>query len=249
MPEAARVYAERPLRGRQGQRQARLAAVAAGPVRRRGRPQPRAAGVPVQPLPLLRRQARGAGAGDLRRRAGADQLPRAAGREAPDAGDLPHPPRVRRALEEGEPPPRRHRRQRRRARRGRRRARSAKRSNARPASRSSCRAGSTTTSSAASSCRSATWSWTRASAVAWRNFERPSRPRRKEEQSTRWRSSRTRSQAFCESESRGWRPTPPTSPRSAPSSPWRTASPASTASTTAWRWRCSTCRTGSPGWP
>ena len=47
----------RPLRGRQGQRQARLAAVAAGPVRRRGRPQPRAAGVPLQPLPLLRRQA------------------------------------------------------------------------------------------------------------------------------------------------------------------------------------------------
>ena len=41
--------------------------------------------------------------------------------------------------------------------------------------------------------------------------------------------------------------TPPTSRRSAPSSPWPTASPASTASTTAWRWRCSTCRTGSPG--
>ena len=34
----------------------------------------------------------------------------------------------------------------------------------------------------------------------------------------------------------------------APSSRWRTASPASTASTTAWRWRCSTCRTASPGW-
>ena len=62
-----------PLRGRQGQRQARLAAVAAGPVRRRGRPQPRAAGLPVQPLPLLRRQARGAGAGDLGRRARADR--------------------------------------------------------------------------------------------------------------------------------------------------------------------------------
>ena len=45
-----------------------------------------------------------------------DQLPRAAGREAPDAGDLPHPARVRRALEEGEPPPRRDRHQRRRAR-------------------------------------------------------------------------------------------------------------------------------------
>ena len=45
-----------PLRGGEGQRQARPAAGAARPVRRRRRRRPRAAGLPLQPLPLLGRQ-------------------------------------------------------------------------------------------------------------------------------------------------------------------------------------------------
>ena len=64
---------------------------------------------------------RGAAPGGLRRRPGARELPRAAGREAPDAGDLPHPAPLRRALEAGEQAPRRDRDERGRARPGGRR--------------------------------------------------------------------------------------------------------------------------------
>ncbi len=63
-----------------------------------------------------------------------------------------------------------------------------------------------------------------------------------------WRSSPTRSQASSGRGSRDWTPAAPTSPRWARCSPSPTASPASTASTTAWRWRCSSCRTASPAW-
>ena len=154
---------------------------------------------------------------------------------------------LRAALEAGEQAARRDRDQRGRARPG--GGREGRRGD-RAADRPEGRAGQPrrrARSSAASSCRSATWSSTRASAVAWRNFERASRRRRKEEQSSQWRSSRTRSHRFSERGSREWTRRAPTSPRSARCCPWPTGSPASTASTTAWRWRCSSCRTGSPG--
>ena len=98
-----------------------------------------------------------------------DQLPRAADREAPDAGALPDPTAVRRALGEGEQAARRHGDQRGRARPGDRASGSARRSRSRPATRSSCRAESTPTSSAGWSCRWGTWSWTRASETGSRN--------------------------------------------------------------------------------
>ena len=105
-----------------------------GAVRRRPRRRPRAAGLLLQPLLLLGREAGGDREGGHRRRPRVRQLPRAADREAPDAGDLPHPAPVRGPLEAGEPQARRDRDQRGRARPRGRRARSAPRSRSRPAS-------------------------------------------------------------------------------------------------------------------
>ena len=171
----------RALRGRQGEGQARRDRRAARPVRRRASTATAScrssSSAPTSPRP---RRSRGWSGRSPAPTPELHQLPRAADREAPDAGDLPHPPPVRGALEAGEQAARRDRHQRRRARPGGRREDRRGGRTADRRRRSSSPAASTTRSSAASSCRSATWSSTRASAVAWRNFERASRRRRKE---------------------------------------------------------------------
>ena len=92
----------RPLRGGEGEGQARRDPRAARPVRRRARREPRPAGLLLQPLLLL--------GGEARRRFGARSrgpsqelvnFLELLAREAPDAGDLPHPRPVRRALGRG----------------------------------------------------------------------------------------------------------------------------------------------------
>ena len=102
MEEIARVYAEALFEAAKEKGKLDEIQRAARPVRRRARREPRAAGLLLQPLLLLGGEARGDREGGLGRRAGARQLPRAARREAPDAGDLPHPAALRRALGRGE---------------------------------------------------------------------------------------------------------------------------------------------------
>ena len=115
---------------------------------------------PTSPRPRSARDlARG-----LRRRARADQLPRAARREAPDAGDLPHPRSVRRTLGGSEQTPRGDADERHRARPEAGWRTSAPRSSVRPNARSTFAPRSTRGSSAASGCGSATWCSTPASA-------------------------------------------------------------------------------------
>ena len=139
-----------------------------GRVRRRARGRARPSDLLLQPVLLLGREARGDRARDLGRRGRARQLPRAAGREAPDAGVF----RIRgrfdelwaeenqrlevtltSAVELDD----------------RSSSRSARRSSARPIARSSSRARSTRTSSAGSCSGSATWCSTRACAASWRD--------------------------------------------------------------------------------
>src|SRR5436190_1325370 len=112
----ARKAAEVAVRRRERARQARPPPRGARAVHRRDRRRSGHAGLLLQPLLLLGREAGGDRARRQRRRRGVRQLPRPARREAPDAGDLPHPQAVRAALEAGEPQARGDRHQRRGAR-------------------------------------------------------------------------------------------------------------------------------------
>ena len=127
-----------PVRRRQGDGQARRDPRAARRVRRRAWPRTAtcrsSSSAPTSPRP---RSATGSSKAVVGRRARADQLPRAARREAPDAGDLPDPRAASTSLGEGEQAPRGDRDQRRRARPGASSSGSARRSRSRPAGRSS----------------------------------------------------------------------------------------------------------------
>ena len=104
MEELAQVYARSLFEVAREQRQARRAARAARPVRRRARrataSSPCSSSRPTSPPRRSSRRCE-----RLLERSGraARELPATADREAPHAGDLPHPPRVRAALGRGEP--------------------------------------------------------------------------------------------------------------------------------------------------
>ena len=123
------------VRGGAGRRQARRGPRAAGRVRRCDERVERHAGVLLRPYfsSTEKRDAIKAAVSGADRRA--RQLPRAARREAPDAGDLPHPQPLRRALGRGEEAARGDADERGRA-RPRSSTRSARRSSARPTARS-----------------------------------------------------------------------------------------------------------------
>ena len=104
MEEIARVYAEALFEVAKEKGKLDVIRDQLGPGRRRARERSRPRRVLLQPL-LLSAEKRRDRARDRGRRAGADQLPRAAGREAPDARDLPHAP-LRRDVGGGEPPAR-----------------------------------------------------------------------------------------------------------------------------------------------
>ena len=103
MEELAEVYARSLFEVAREQGQARRAARAARPVRRRAGLQPRAGRVLLLALLLHQGEAGRAGAHPRRRRRELPELPQAADREPPHAGDLPHPPAVRAPVGAGEP--------------------------------------------------------------------------------------------------------------------------------------------------
>ena len=231
------------VRRRQGARQARPHTRRAGRVRGRARAEPRAVGVLL--LAVLLDRGEGGRAAARRRGRGPDarQLPRAADREAPHAGDLPHPAPVRRALgPRAQAAAGRGHERRRAGRHGRVEALEAAHPRADRSERASSRATWTRTSSAASCCGSATRSSTPRSGTAWSNSDEKW-PRPPGVQGETCRSSQTRSRTSSRAASKGSTWPAPTSPRSAPCCRSRTASRACTASRTACRSRCSSSRT------
>ena len=176
MEELATVYARSLFEAAQDARQARRRARADRPVRRRAVDEDRDLQVFFFSPSLSSDEKKEglhkavSGADDL-----VAELPRAADREPPHAGALPHPAGVRPAVGRGEQAAPRRDHLRRRARRADRQADRRPHRRADRAARSSCPPTSTRTSSAASSCASATPCSTRRSATASNNFASRSR--------------------------------------------------------------------------